>query len=110
MRGLYLLHLEPPYLHAKHYLGYSSSIRLRVLEHAAGGAKASPLIRAQLAAGGRFWLVRVWPRGDQTLERRLKRSGHVARFCPLCRPAELERRRQESARAAGAKRQAPVES
>lgn len=85
--GLYLLHLTPRYRHAGHYLGFSADIRGRVLEHAAGGSKASPLLRAQLAAGGRLELVRVWLGAGRELERRLKRQGGLSRHCPTCRRA-----------------------
>lgn len=83
--GLYLLHLEPRYQHAGHYLGYADDIARRVHEHAAGGSKSSPLIRAQLAAGGRIVLTRVWLGGDRHLERRLKRHNGLSRHCPTCR-------------------------
>lgn len=85
VRGLYLLHLEPPYRHARHYLGYADDVARRVADHAAGGSRSSPLVRAALAAGSRVYLVRIWPGGDRTLERRLKRSGGSSRYCPACR-------------------------
>lgn len=83
--GLYLLHFEPRYKHAGHYLGVADDIARRVREHAGAGSKASPLIRAALGAGSRVTLVRVWLAGDRTLERRLKRQGGLSRHCPTCR-------------------------
>jgi len=85
--GLYLLHLEPRYRHAGHYLGWSTDVGRRLAEHLAGGASSSPLIRAQLAAGGRVELVRVWVDADRTAERRMKNQHNLARFCPTCRAA-----------------------
>lgn len=83
--GCYLLHLEPRYLHAGHYLGYARSIATRLGHHRAGGRRASPLLRAQLAAGGEILLARVWLGGDRVLERRMKNGGGLSRYCPICR-------------------------
>jgi hypothetical protein len=84
-RGLYLLHFDPPYRHAGHYLGFAESIEARLAQHRAGGVKSSPLVRAALGAGSTVIHVRTWPEGDRTLERRLKRQGGLSRHCPNCR-------------------------
>lgn len=84
-RGLYLLHFEPRYRHAGHYLGYANDVQRRVQVHMACGAKSSPLIRAALAAGSTVTLARTWPGGERTLERRLKNAGGLSRHCPICR-------------------------
>lgn len=84
-RGLYLLHFEPRYEHAGHYLGFAESIERRVAEHLAGGSRSSPLVRAAREAGCAVTLERVWLGGDRTLERRLKRQHNLARVCPACR-------------------------
>jgi predicted GIY-YIG superfamily endonuclease len=83
--GLYLLHLDPRYRHAGHYLGYADDIARRVHEHAASGARSSPLIRAALAAGCRMTLTRVWLGEGRTRERQLKRQGGLGWHCPVCR-------------------------
>jgi hypothetical protein len=83
--GLYLLHFEPRYRHAGHYLGFAESVERRVAEHLSSGSKSSPLVRAALAAGAAVTVARVWPDGDRTLERRLKRAHGLSRFCPTCR-------------------------
>lgn len=85
MRGLYLLHFDPPYLHAGHYLGYSDDIERRVAEHLAANGKASPLVRAALHAGSDVTVARTWPRLGRREERRLKRQGGLSRHCPRCR-------------------------
>lgn len=85
MRGLYLLHFEPPYRHAGHYLGYSRDISARIAEHLAAGAKSSPLVRAALASGSTVLLAASMPGLGRTDERRLKRQGGLSRHCPLCR-------------------------
>jgi hypothetical protein len=87
MNGLYLIHLEPRYAHAGHYLGYADDIARRVREHGGGHARSSPLLRAARAAGSRLTVTRVWEDGDRVLERRLKRGGGLSRHCPTCRAA-----------------------
>ena len=86
--GLYLLHLEPRYLHAGHYLGYADDIARRVREHVRGPkSKSSPLVRAAVAAGSSVTLERVWLGEGRELERRLKKQGGLSRHCPTCRSA-----------------------
>jgi predicted GIY-YIG superfamily endonuclease len=45
--SIYLLHLDPKYRHAAHYVGFTpeEDVTRRVSEHLAGGAKASPLVK-----------------------------------------------------------------
>jgi len=85
VEGLYLFHLEPRYRHAGHRLGWSTDLQARIRQHLDAGRRSSPLIRAQLAAGGSAVVARVWVGGDRTLESRLKRGGGLSRHCPLCR-------------------------
>lgn len=99
--GLYLLHFEPAYEHARHYLGYADSIPRRVREHFAGGSKASPLVRAALEAGSRVTVTRVWLGGSRDLERRLKRRGGLSSSCPTCLARELVPPSRRATRAAG---------
>lgn len=87
MRGLYLLHFDPRYKHAGHYLGYSTNIDRRVAEHLAGVPPCSPLVRAAIIAGSTVTLARTIDGGTRTLERRMKRSGGLSRHCPVCRAA-----------------------
>lgn len=91
-RGLYLLHFDPAYRHAAHYLGWAASIDRRVAEHLAGGAKSSPLVKAAVSAGSDVRLVRTWPGGSRILERRLKRQGGLSRHCPDCRASGVYHR------------------
>lgn len=91
--GVYLLHFEPAYRHARHYTGWSADIRARVFVHVAGGSAASPLVRAAIAAGCKVRVSRVWINAGRTKERALKTSGGAARYCPECR---LALRRSES--------------
>lgn len=85
MTGLYLLHFDPPFKHARHYLGWARSIDRRVRCHLTGGQRSSPLVRAALAAGCVVTVARTWPDADRNTERRLKRQGGLSRHCPTCR-------------------------
>jgi len=83
-RGIiYLLHIEPPYKHAAHYVGFTESAdalaRLRRHEDGHG----ANLCRVAVAAGCTLHLVRVWS-GNRQLERRTKRRAHHDRWCPMC--------------------------
>jgi predicted GIY-YIG superfamily endonuclease len=82
---VYLIHLDAPFGHARHYLGWASSGNLsRRLAHHAAGAGAN-LLRHVAEAGIGWSLARTWP-GDRTRERQLKSRG-ATRRCPVCRPS-----------------------
>lgn len=99
MKGCYLLHFEPRYKHAGHYLGYADNILNRVSDHRAGTSGVR-LTSAAARAGCQMMLVRVWRRKGRKYERELKglrnekRTGSLARICPAClalRQLELDR-------------------
>ncbi|HLI06510.1 MAG TPA: hypothetical protein VKV40_08080 [Ktedonobacteraceae bacterium] len=79
---VYLLHFEEPYKHARHYLGYSKHVDIRLDQHAQG--RGVPLMRAVHRAGIAWCLARTWE-GDWGLEKYLRRQHHGPRFCPFCR-------------------------
>ena len=81
--GVYLLHFDRPFGHAKHYLGYSPRIADRLDKHAAGtGARLTQVVKD---AGIGWTLARVWPGATRQDERRLKNWGGSRRHCPTCR-------------------------
>lgn len=80
--GVYLLHFDPPYRHAGHYLGWSDDMERRTAHHLAGRGH-NPLVDAALAAGSVVTVARTWPGADRSFESRLKRHGKT-RVCPLC--------------------------
>ncbi len=81
---IYVLHFEPAYRHARHYIGWAHDVDERVREHLAGGG--SPLVRAAVLAGVDVQLAATFP-GSRHLERRLKRWHKTGQFCPRCRAA-----------------------
>lgn len=85
MGTVYLLHLQQPYRHARHYLGWTARLEDRLAEHRAG--RGSPLIAAAARAGITFELAATWP-GTRLDERRLHRyKNSPARLCPVCKQA-----------------------
>src|SRR3954471_7984916 len=80
---VYVLHSEPAYKHAGHYVGWTEGdVCERIAVHLQG--RGSPLIRAAVAAGVQVQLAATYE-GTRYLERRRK-SGHTpGRFCAICR-------------------------
>ena len=89
LQGCYLICLDQPYFHARHYVGFANDIQRRIQTHRKG--QGSPL----LAAGIDFRLVRVWPGADRHFERKLH-NRHGSRLCPEpeCTSVQRERRLQ----------------
>jgi predicted GIY-YIG superfamily endonuclease len=88
--AVYLIHFDRPIGdpgnprgQARHYIGYADDLERRLAQHRSGNGSA--LMAAVARVGIPWQVVRTWPDGDRTLERRLKRQKHAWRFCPLCR-------------------------
>ena len=82
---VYLLHLEPPLRHSRHYVGYARDERQleeRLKRHRAGTGGA--LLRPAVARGSTISLAHVWPDAPQEFERYVKSHGGAGRWCPLC--------------------------
>lgn len=82
--AVYVLHIEPPYRHAAHYIGFTTRPDARVAEHLAG--RGSPLIKAALAAGCEVTVALKWHCGTRSFERHLKNMKGTRQFCPRCNP------------------------
>jgi predicted GIY-YIG superfamily endonuclease len=86
---LYLLHFDPRYRHAGHYLGYTEDLPKRFALHIQG--KGSPLVKAAVNNGSRIVLVRVWDE-DGNAEQEIKRVMHsLVRLCPVCNQRAAKR-------------------
>jgi predicted GIY-YIG superfamily endonuclease len=80
---VYVLHFDPPYRHAGHYIGWAQDADARISQHLAG--TGSPLVRAAVLAGSHVELAATFA-GSRSLERRLKRwHNTTTRVCPICR-------------------------
>lgn len=81
---LYLIHADRKYFHAQHYLGFTNNLDRRLDDHILGnGAR---LVEVYNEHGIHWRVVRVWPEGSRTDERRLKQQKHGPRLCPVCNP------------------------
>ncbi len=79
---VYLLHFEPRYKHAGHYIGWcENNVAARLARHLAGTGGRLPHV-AHLA-GCSVYVARTWV-GDRTLERTLKNRKSAPRMCPVC--------------------------
>jgi len=82
---VYILHFEEPYYHARHYVGYTEDTGRRFKEHFNCHSSGSPLIQAALEAGIKITVSRIYFDGGRELERKIKKSHHTHRFCPICK-------------------------
>lgn len=89
MASVYLLHLDPPYRHARHYLGCAKYLEKRIEHHRKGSG--ANLCAVAVANGSELKLARVWKNAGFELEHRLKRHKNSPRLCPFCNP-HAERR------------------
>lgn len=87
---IYLLHFDPPYRHAKHYLGWTNREQVRYKAHLNG--KGSRLVAAAVAAGSQITVVWTRP-GTRRDEAALKRGHDSVRLCPICGPERRQRKR-----------------
>lgn len=89
---LYIIHFEPAYKHARHYMGFSSlsDVKTRFDRHRRG--QGARLVAVAVAAGCKLRLF-VIKRGTRTEERRLKRNSHSSRWCPICSKGRKRPRR-----------------
>jgi predicted GIY-YIG superfamily endonuclease len=82
---VYILHFDRPYKHARHYVGYTEtadSLRERLDRHLEG--KGARLLEVVTAEGIGFTLADIIE-GDRHAERRIKKAGHTARICSICK-------------------------
>jgi predicted GIY-YIG superfamily endonuclease len=96
-RIVYLLHFKRPLAHAKHYLGSTNNLEMRLNAHNHGGG--SRLTQVAHDLGIEFELVRTWPSGGRKLERKLKNQHNGRRLCPKCHAKYLAQRRKRYKRA-----------
>ena len=76
---VYLLHFSEPYHHARHYLGSTFDLELRMQQHAAG--QGARLLEVVTGAGITWNVIRTWD-GDRKLERQLKNWHNATLLCP----------------------------
>jgi predicted GIY-YIG superfamily endonuclease len=85
MGDVYLLHLDTPVGHARHYTGWGKIATERFKDHLAG--RGGRLLKVANSRGITYQLVRVWTPADRRFERRVKNYAAARKLCPLCNPA-----------------------
>lgn len=81
--NIYLLHLDSPLGHSRHYIGFTKGeVEKRIEQHRKG--RGAALLREAGKRGIGFKLVRTWENVPFSFERELKRSRNGPRFCPQC--------------------------
>jgi len=89
MATIYLIHLDKPLAHARHYVGLTDDPDARLERHAAGcGAR---MLAVCVERGITWRLARTW-QGDRKLERQLKRRKESPALCPICSGAAANRK------------------
>lgn len=84
---VYLIHLDQPLSHARHYIGWTTSpanVKRRLEHHKAGcGARFTQACNER---GINYGVVRVWNDAGKDFERHLKNQHKPQAFCPICNP------------------------
>ena len=80
---VYVLHFDPAYKHARHYVGWTEGDVVERMAVPLRG-RGSPLVRAAVEAGVEVQLAATYE-GTRYLERRLKSWHNTGRFCAICR-------------------------
>ena len=80
--SVYLIHLDEPVGHARHYIGFSLDHAVRLEEHRA--SRGGRLLKAANARGISYDVVRVWTPADRRFERRAKNYASARTLCPVC--------------------------
>lgn len=92
MPDLYLLHFDPPYRHARHYLGYAIGTgrgrdyaKAQARGHAIG---AHELVQAAQADQVSIHVADVLVGAGRATQRAMRSSHNLARHCPICSNAQ----------------------
>lgn len=85
---VYLIHFDPAYKHARHYIGWARMLDARMKHHQNG--TGANLTKVAVAAGSKLVLARTW-KDDRNFERKLKNRKDAPLLCPVCNPTALKR-------------------
>ncbi len=97
MSSVYVLHLDPPYRHVRHYVGWAVHVKRRIAHHRTG--RGARVVQVAVEAGSEVLVGRVLRGRDRTFERRMKqrRWGPLEGVCRVC--CERAGRRPKTLRA-----------
>lgn len=80
--SVYILHLNTPLGHARHYVGWAKKVNKRFEHHKNGcGARFTQVC---VERGIDFVLARVFEGADKSFERKLKNTNNTKDYCPIC--------------------------
>ncbi len=88
---VYLIHFKEKFGHAQHYIGYTGNLKKRIYDHKST-CKGAKLLQAVRNAGIDFEVVRTWPDGDRTFERKLHNRKNSHQLCPVCIAEKAKRK------------------
>lgn len=88
---VYILHIEPPYKHARHYVGWvkardEDAVSRRLRTHMQG--RGARLLKVAIAAGCHIYIGQRFPGKTRAYERCLKDrlTGHpLEHYCVVCK-------------------------
>lgn len=78
---VYLIHLDKPLKHARHYVGFSEDLPGRLQKHRNG--QGATFMKAIAKERISWHVSRIWD-GDRTFERMLKDQHNASHLCPTC--------------------------
>ncbi len=93
MSTIYLLHLDKPLRHDKHYVGLAEDLAARLERHASG--QRARMLAVCRERGITWRLVRTWE-GGRKFERELKNRKEAPKLCPVCNPKALNRAKEKT--------------
>lgn len=78
---VYLIHLDTPLHHVRHYVGFSENLPGRIQKHrnGQGAAFMKAIAKEQIS----WHMSRIWD-GDRTFERMLRDQHNASHLCPTC--------------------------
>jgi predicted GIY-YIG superfamily endonuclease len=89
MATVYLIHLDVPFGHALHYIGFSERMEARITHHRNG--TGAWFLKKVNEAGISWQVVRTWANQDRAFERKLKNFKKSKCLCPVCNPEKFNR-------------------
>ena len=86
---VYLIHFNRKVAgHAQHYCGWALDVKARLACHKSGNGSK---LMAEVGRIGIKWRLAATWEGSRNLERQLKNTHNLSRFCPICAKAKAKK-------------------
>lgn len=85
--AVYILHFKKKFHHCQHYVGWTKENSLDAVKKRFGVHKAgngSKLLRSVFKSGIKVEIATVFVNGNQKLERKIKNTKNVKKYCSFC--------------------------